>query len=143
MNYTDILNILYQRFPLEICYKIMSYMEHPTAVILKHHGYTWRRWNDIIGGNFGVFADESERDDDGFTYHMIYGQLGSTAGWLGGWVDPKIRDGWLMKDIKNCKICNERFPTMNGEVGFGLSAEGICQHCDYMYGDENYNPPPF
>ena len=127
MNYTDILNILYQRFPLEICYKIMSYMEHPTAVILKHHGYTWRR---------GMI---------GFTYHRIYGQLGSTT----GWVDPEKRydntlEGWMMKDIKNCKICNEMFPKMHGVEGFGLSAEsGICQHCEYMYGDENYNPPPF
>ena len=122
MNYTDILNILYQRFPLEICYKIMSYMEHPTAVILREAGFSVEEWYKHLRLNI---------DDEQFTYCMIYGQLGCSEGWLGGWIDPEIREaGWLMKDIKNCKICDIRFPKRYGVEGFGLNAEGLCEHCD-------------
>lgn len=88
--YTEILNILYQHLPLELCYNVMRYVEHPTARILKEAGFTVKEWDKHLILNI---------ENENFTYNMIYGQLGCDCGWLGGWVDPQERERWMMKNL--------------------------------------------
>ena len=158
MNYSEILNILYQRFPLEICRNIMKYMVHPTAVILKEAAFTVEEWGKHLRLNI---------DDEQVTYHMIYGQLGCSEGWnfekiidnwLDGWEDPQKRDGWLMKDVTKCHNCGYFRETEEFELHYKHSPYGwfkvnpktLCDNCyfelcrgpylqdgNHVYFDEN------
>ena len=101
-------------------------MEHPTAVILREAAFSVEEWDKHLRLNI---------DDEQFTYHMIFGQLGPTS-WLGGWVDPEIRYCWLMKDIKNCKICDLLYyrDLMKNKYGVvGINEQRRCQDCEQMY----------
>ena len=48
-SYNEILNILYQRLPLELCYTVMRYVEHPTATVIKQYRHylkqVWYPWD--------------------------------------------------------------------------------------------------
>ena len=48
-SYNEILNILYQHLPLELCYTVMRYVEHPTASLIKQYRHylkqVWYPWD--------------------------------------------------------------------------------------------------